>query len=59
MEATTGDPHLRAALPDLQDVSGTHAGQRVQFHAVVIVRLESGRIVDTWSMNDAPASLNA
>lgn len=40
-------------------VSGTRGGQRVQFHAVVMVRLEGGRIIDTWSMNDAPASLNA
>ena len=38
-------------------IQGTHNGAPVQFRGVVFVRLEAGRIVDTWDMNDAPASL--
>ena len=38
-------------------IRGTHEGAPVQFHGVVFVRLQDGRIVDTWDMNDAPASL--
>jgi SnoaL-like polyketide cyclase len=40
-------------------IQGTHHHAPVQFHGVVFVRLEDGRIVDTWDMNDAPASLSA
>jgi len=38
-------------------IQGTHQGAPVQFRGVVFVRMQGGRIVDTWDMNDAPASL--
>ncbi len=60
-------PDLRVTIDDLVaeadkvaariSIHGTHNGAPVQFHGVVFVRLEAGRIVDTWDMNDAPASL--
>jgi hypothetical protein len=40
-------------------ISGTHKGEAVQFQGVVILRIEGGRIVDTWAMNDAPEGLIA
>jgi hypothetical protein len=38
-------------------LEGTRHGETIRFHGVVIVRIADGRIVETWAMNDAPASL--
>ena len=60
-------PDMRVMVDDLVaeadkvaariSIQGTHNGAPVQFRGVVFVRLDGGRIVDTWDMNDAPASL--
>jgi len=60
-------PDLRVAVDDLIaeadkvaariTIRGTQNGAVVEFHGVVFVRMEGGRIVDTWNMNDAPAAL--
>jgi hypothetical protein len=38
-------------------IQGAHQGAPVQFHGVVFARMQGGRIVDTWDMNDAPTAL--
>jgi hypothetical protein len=60
-------PDLRVTVDDLVaevdkvaariSMQGTHNGTPARFQGAVFVRLESGRIVDTWDMNDVPASL--
>ena len=60
-------PDLRVTVDDLIaeadkvaariTIRGTRNGAGVEFHGVVFVRMEGGRIVETWDVNDAPAAL--